>query len=100
VEHSLFENNITDGLLDGGGGHVFQNGPDRYVIFRNSTFRNGQSLGLGRASGALGKDANYLFEFCSFINNASERAGGAVNIANAFHKNPKLHFQQPGGNQL
>ena len=78
VEHSLFENNTTDGLLDGGGGHVFQNCPGRYVIYRNSTFRSGRSLGFGGAATALGVDAQYFFESCNFSNNSSERAGGAV----------------------
>jgi hypothetical protein len=81
VEHCLFDSNSTKGLNNGGGGHIFQNCPGKQVVYRDVEFRNGQSLGYGGASTAFGKDANFLFEFCQFNNNSSERAGGAVDNA-------------------
>jgi hypothetical protein len=78
VEHSLFEGNIAYGIDDNGGGHVLQNCPSEYVIYRDVSFNNGHSRDFGGAITAVGKNANYLFEFCHFSNNSSEAAGGAV----------------------
>jgi len=81
IEHCTFENNITSGLLNGGGGHVFGNCPGQNIIYREVTFKNGVSGGYAGAVTAYGKDAHYLFENCSFINNSSAQPGGAVHNA-------------------
>ncbi len=90
VGHCLFDGNTAYGTDNDGGGHIFQNCPGEYVIYRDVSFKNGHSLDFGGAITAVGKDAHYLFEFCHFSNNSCKTAGGAVDNsdgANFIYKN-------------
>lgn len=99
IEHCIFEQNSTNGLLDGGGGHVFQNCPGQFIIYRDNSFTNAWSGGFAGAATAYGKEARYLFENCLFNNNRCDRVGGAVHnafAAVAQYKN--CWFEKNSGN--
>ncbi len=81
IENCKFLNNSTEGLLDGGGGHVYQVCPNKYIIYRNDSLMNGVSKGYGGAVLSLGLNAHYLFENCFFGDNLCYREGGAVHNA-------------------
>lgn len=83
VENSVFENNSTQGFLDGGGGHILILSPGQQVVFRNSIFKSGESGGFAGAVAAYGSDAHYLFDNCVFEENIANRLGGAMHIINA-----------------
>ncbi len=74
VEDCTFRENIASN-----GGHVFQNAPGNFILFKQTDFLRGNANGWGGAATCYGLDADYTFEECLFEENVAAQLGGAVN---------------------